>query len=171
MSEKDTPGKGPSTQQIADVLGAMVGTLKDISDETKKRQKLTVNEIFVKTPFDPKGSLGGQRAVRLKWEHVYQNGQRCNPALLTDEEIDLLNTFKKSGRYNKGKWGARVRKHTKELDISYPNSTVAHRLELTRDAMSATTGTAFAGMLQKILIEQEAREQARRRGEDLDDED
>ncbi len=160
MAEKETAVKG---SQMTDVLGAMVDTLRGISEDSKRDRKKNVNEVLVKTPWDPEGSLGGIRKLQLKWEHVYMNGSRITPELLHDEEIELLNQLKKSGRYNKGKWGVSVRKHDRTVDISYYNKSVEQRLELTRDAGN------LAGMIRKILIEQEARDNARKRGEDYDE--
>ena len=170
MSEQGKPvvpsslGSGPA---VTEVLAAMLGQLQAMNAETQKRQVKSIDEVMVITPFDPKGHIGGVRETPLKWEHVYQNGGRIDPALLTDEEIELLNTLKKSGKYNKGKWGVSVRKHDRTVDISYHNKSVEQRMDLSREAReNVQAKTGFAGMLKNILLEQESRDERRRKGLD-----
>lgn len=169
-----TPTTTLPTPQVTEVLSAMLMQLQNMNAAVEKRQVKGIDEVMVITPFDPTGSVGGERAHKLRWEHVYQNGGRLDPALLHDEEIDLLNQLKKSGRYNKGKWGVSVRKHDRTIDISYYNKSVEQRMDLSREAREgagAGAGTGFAGMLRNILMEQESRDERRKKGlDEFDDE-
>lgn len=180
MSEQKGQTPPPTTPQVNDLLANLVQTLQHqtmtltaMHEQTTKRQPKAIDEIVVKTPYDPEGSLGGVRANRLKWEHFFMNGSRVAEEILFDEEIDLLNKLTKSGNYNKGKWGVRVRKHDRTVDISYPNKSVEQRMDLSRESREGlNVKTGLAGMLKHILMEQESRDDRRRRGlDEFDDED
>lgn len=170
MSEGRTEKAAPTIGVTAQDFGTLVQSIRDIADASQSGKRKMVDEVLIKTPQDPQGSLGGVREKTCRWEHVYQNGSEVNAEVLYDEEIDLLNKFTRSGVYNHKKWGVRVDKHAKTIDISYPNKTVGDRLDLSRTAIGKHN-TGFANMLQIILMEQESRDQKRRRGEiDEDDE-
>lgn len=178
--QRPMPPATPSTSTLSnEVLTNLVTTLQQqtatlvaMHEQSTKRLPKAVDEILVRTPFDPEGSLGGDRVNKLKWEHLFMNGSRVDVALLFDSEIDLLNKLKKSGQYNKKKWGVQVRKHDRTIDISYNNKTVEQRMDLSREVREGlNVRTGLEGMLQHILMEQESRDARRRKGLDEFDED
>lgn len=123
-------------------------------------RKIRVHEAKFPTPWNPSGE---RRTLKLKPASFSQNGARINPALLSDEEITLINQLK-PGVYNKKKWRV-VRRRDKSLDLQYPNESLEARFELKGEAGN------LAGMLKMIITEQEAQERRRKAGEPEDDED
>lgn len=123
-------------------------------------RKIRVHEAKFPTPWNPSGE---RRTLKLKPASVSQNGGRINPVMLSDEEITLINQLK-PGLYNKKKWRV-VRRRDKSIDIQYPNASLEARFELKGEAGN------FAGMLKRIVLEQEAQEQRRKLGEPEDDDE
>lgn len=154
---EDEVEDGASAETLKDLVGA-VKSLAEAQQSTFK--KIPVHLAKARTPWNPSGE---RRTVKLKPTAVYQNGARLNPVMLSDEEITLLNQVK-PGRYNKNKWEV-VRRRDKSIDIRFANKSIEQRMEMKGEAVTLT------GMLQKILIEQEAQAQRRKRGEIEEDDD
>ena len=140
---------------------SLVDSMRQLVEDGKAGRQQKLHETLVVTPFDPQGSIGGRRKVKLKYSAVYMNGARLNPVLMHDEEIGLVNQIKKPGLYNKRKW--EVVRQNDSLEIHYKNRTFEQRMELKGDAPT------FAAMCRVILAEQEERELKRRRGEPIDE--
>ena len=146
---------------IVSAFNKLLEGVREIAAEGKQGKQVPFHEAKFVTPWNPSGE---PRTVVLKFPFFYQNGGRVNPDLMTDDEISLVNQLK-PGRYFGGKWEVRKRRD-KSLDLIYPNGTIAARMDLAREAGSIT------GMLQRILTEQEARADRRRKGQfDEDDAD
>lgn len=142
-------------------IKSLVKSVAQIAENQPKFRKLGIHETTFPTPWNPSGE---RRSLKLKPTALFQNGARVNPAMLSDEEIELINQLK-PGLYNKKKWQV-VRKRDKSLHLHYPNATLEHRFDLNIQAQGQ-----FAGMLRLIITEQEAQEQRRKNGLDDEDED
>lgn len=159
--QQDVPAAPASESAIVGAFGQLLGGVQELVEQGKRGRQVPFHEATFKTPFNPDGK---RERPKLKFPHFYQNGARCNPKLMTDEEIRLANQLK-PGRYFNGKWEVR-RRNDKSLELRYPHSTIAHRMDLKFES-----GGNMASMLQKILVEQEAREQARKSGRVLAEDD
>lgn len=150
------------TQEVdSEDLKSLVRSVGQIAENQKSEfKKIRVHEAKFPTPWNPSGE---RRTLKLKPTSVSQNGGRLNPALLSDEEITLINQLK-PGLYNKKKWQV-IRKRDKSIDIRYPNASLASRFE-----MQSTAGS-LAGMLRLIVTEQESQEARRKSGEPEDDDE
>jgi len=138
---------------IVSAFSQLLEGVREIAAEGKAGKQVKFHEAKFQTPWNPTGEA---RKAFLKFPHLYQNGARCEPELMTDEEIQLANQLK-PGKFLGGKWEVQ-RKRDKSLNILYPNGTIAQRFDMAREAGS------LANMLKKILVEQEARVERKKRG-------
>lgn len=162
--DEDSPKRGrkaKADEVSSDDIKSLVKSVAQIADNQPKFRKLGIHETKFPTPWNPTGE---RRTLKMKPAAFFQNGARVNVAMLSDEEITLINQLK-PGLYNKKKWQV-VRKRDKSLHLHYPNATLEHRFDLNIQA-----GGQFAGMLKLIVTEQEAQEQRRKQGMDDDDEE
>lgn len=141
--------------EVLDTLVEGVAALVKRQNETVRDVPIT--ELKPKTPWNP----SGERRAK-KYKKFYQNGALLNQDMMTEEELDLFAQLR-PGHYNGRMWEV-VRRRDKSIDLRYRNATIRHRMELKGDAPSLVI------MLQKILTEQEAQADRRKRGE-YDDED
>jgi hypothetical protein len=94
-NEQKAPSHDPAQEPVtAGQLGALVESIKAMTPPKKVR----FNEFKSRSPFrtaieGAEPTIGRRKAKKLL-RNCYQNGHRINPALVADEEIQLLNGLK-----------------------------------------------------------------------------
>jgi len=144
------------SEDTMDTLVTGVAAL--VKAQNEKIRDVPITEIRPITPWNPTG----ERRTK-KYKKFYMNGALLNPDLMSVEELDLFAQLR-PGRYNSRRWEV-VRRRDKSLDIRYRNKTFPQRMEMKGDA------PALTDMLKKIITEQEAQAERRKRGEYDEDDD
>ncbi len=139
-----------------DTLKAGVAAL--VKAQSQQIRDVPLSELKPITPWNPTG----ERRTK-KYKKFHMNGSLLNTEMMSTEELDLFSQLR-PGRYNHRKWEV-IRRRDKSLDLRYRNKTFPQRMELKGDAPK------LVEMLKKIITEQEAQAERRKRGDFDEDED
>lgn len=145
-----TDGKSESVDSLKDVANALVTAVTAIAP----KQYVKFGQQDLKTPFNPTG----KRNRKLK-RTMFQNGNRLNERVLSDQEIALLDQLV-PGRYIEGLITVIEKdngNNEKTVYIQYKNKTVDQRQNL------QTYASTFTAQLQRMVDEaRESLESAQR---------
>jgi hypothetical protein len=90
--EQKAPSHDPAQEPVtAGQLGSLVESIKAMTPPKKIRFNEFRTRSPFRTPIEGADPTVGRRKAKKLLRTCYQNGHRCNPALLGDEEIQLLN--------------------------------------------------------------------------------
>jgi hypothetical protein len=150
MADKPTPEAAPTTDSAL-----IAKALQALADNQPRRQK-RYHEIVHTTPW-----WDGTSTRSVLTREFYQNGNLVNDVVLSNDEIDLINQLK-PGVYAKNKF--RVTKQPGGgIGLWYDNKSLKQRFDIAR---LAGEGEGLTGILQKVVLEQEAQAMRRKKGLD-----
>ena len=133
----------PTAAQKTTASTELAQALVEAINITKPKEKKTISNRAVNTPWTPKD---GSAKIKLK-RKMYHHGLKLDEKRLSNEEVDLLNKIK-PGTYCDG-WVKVYRRKDRGLDIDYPVKTASQRLKLI-----TTYGIAsFKGMLENLILQ------------------
>lgn len=142
----------PAVDPNLHVLGSLLQDVHTLATEARATRQLKPHEVKHDTCYNPTGNA----LPKMKYARFYQNGSPINVLMMTPEEIELVNQLK-PGLYNKKKW--RVTKESNHgIGLWYSNKSIAQRTDVAKDARNLTE------FLQKILLEQEAQAERKKKG-------
>lgn len=144
---------------VVDKDTAMIAALQALAANQPRRRK-GMHEIVHDTPW-----WDGKAPRSTLTRQFFQNGNPVNDTVLSNEEIDLINQLK-PGLYAKKKFRV-TDMPGGAIGLWYDNKTLHQRFTIARIAGDSQ---GLTGILQTILLEEEAQKARRKKGLDPYDE-